>query len=272
MRLEHYMKGMKRHLNLQSCEASQALKRKLGDEDILKKYMIRSTFLMLCGELSNKSVLDLACGFGYFTRLAKSLGAYRVIGVDISEPEIEIAKADNHRGEIEYLLGDASEHDSPLLSGLGSFDMVTAIFLLNYLGTREKIYYACRNIAGCLNPGGKLIAFVDVNLQPDRKYGFTSSAKKPLNEGDVMRGIIYHEDRKVCNFNFHYWHLKTFEDALERAGFDAVESHDPIISEQGMVEFGERFWQEILERPNSKAITCHKPYNSHLKQDIERRI
>ena len=40
--------------------------------------------LELLGDLRGRSVLDLACGEGFYTRLIKKAGADRVVGVDLS--------------------------------------------------------------------------------------------------------------------------------------------------------------------------------------------
>jgi trans-aconitate methyltransferase len=40
------------------------------------------------GDVSNKSLLELACGSGYFTRLIKGWGAQRLVGVDLSNEMI----------------------------------------------------------------------------------------------------------------------------------------------------------------------------------------
>jgi toxoflavin synthase len=47
----------------------------------------RYTFLRIVGLLDGKRVLDLACGFGFYTQLLKQHGAAQVTGVDIS-PEM----------------------------------------------------------------------------------------------------------------------------------------------------------------------------------------
>ena len=45
------------------------------------------TVLRMTGPLRDKRVLDMACGFGFFTRLLKQQGAAQVLGIDIS-PEM----------------------------------------------------------------------------------------------------------------------------------------------------------------------------------------
>ena len=51
------------------------------------------TFFRMVGPLCGKSVMDLACGFGFYTRLLKQRGAAQVVGVDIS-PDILLAATD----------------------------------------------------------------------------------------------------------------------------------------------------------------------------------
>ena len=40
------------------------------------------TFFRMVGELAGKRVLDLACGFGFYTKQLKQRGATQVVGVD----------------------------------------------------------------------------------------------------------------------------------------------------------------------------------------------
>jgi len=46
----------------------------------------------LVGDLAGKSVVDVACGEGYFTRKLRRAGAAKVLGFDISERMIELAR------------------------------------------------------------------------------------------------------------------------------------------------------------------------------------
>jgi ubiquinone/menaquinone biosynthesis C-methylase UbiE len=87
------------------------------------------TFFHLVGGLSGKRVLDLACGFGYDTRQLKQRGAAQVVGVDISPTMVSLARAKGHEepAGVEYLV-----HDAAHLPRLGYFDLVTAVYLLNY--------------------------------------------------------------------------------------------------------------------------------------------
>lgn len=57
-----------------------------------RKHVEAYTFFSLLGDISNQSVLDLACGEGFYTRQLKLRGASKVVGVDISEKMIELAE------------------------------------------------------------------------------------------------------------------------------------------------------------------------------------
>ena len=50
------------------------------------------TYFNMLGNLAEKSILDLACGEGFYTRKFKDQGAAKVVGVDISQKMIELAR------------------------------------------------------------------------------------------------------------------------------------------------------------------------------------
>lgn len=52
------------------------------------------TFLQLLGDITGTQVLDLACGTGFYTRMALDAGASRVVGVDVSADMLAQARAE----------------------------------------------------------------------------------------------------------------------------------------------------------------------------------
>jgi toxoflavin synthase len=50
------------------------------------------TVLRMAGALSGTRVLDMACGFGFFTRLLKQQGAAQVLGIDISPEMVRLGR------------------------------------------------------------------------------------------------------------------------------------------------------------------------------------
>jgi 2-polyprenyl-3-methyl-5-hydroxy-6-metoxy-1,4-benzoquinol methylase len=67
------------------------------------------------GDLTGKSVVDLACGEGFLTRQIRLAGTSEVVGVDISEQMIALASAHeaNDPLGINYFTEDARESDLP---------------------------------------------------------------------------------------------------------------------------------------------------------------
>ena len=45
-----------------------------------RTYLEQPSALKLLGDLTDRSVLDLACGAGYYSRLCQTAGARRVVG------------------------------------------------------------------------------------------------------------------------------------------------------------------------------------------------
>jgi len=57
--------------------------------------------------VSNKKVLDIACGSGYGTQLLARAGASQVIGIDISQTTINYAKEKYSHPKVKFVIGDA---------------------------------------------------------------------------------------------------------------------------------------------------------------------
>lgn len=67
------------------------------------------SMMNLIGDLSGKKVADMACGEGWLTRAIRKAGAAEVVGADISEGMIELARSREARESlgIEYRVEDA---------------------------------------------------------------------------------------------------------------------------------------------------------------------
>ena len=99
----------------------------------------------LLPDLNNKVVLDLGCGYGEHCRKYVEMGAAKVVGLDISEKMLEIAKTENSNPKIDYInmpMEDISLEE--LLPTGGKFDLVVSSLALHYVedfeGLVKKIY------------------------------------------------------------------------------------------------------------------------------------
>ena len=113
------------------------------------------TFFRMVGALKGKRVLDLACGFGFYTRLLKQHGTARVIGVDISLEMIRLAHQQEQAEPlgITYQVGDAVT-----LPLLGSFDLVTAVHPFTYATSKDQLLGMFQRVYNNLVVGGRFIA------------------------------------------------------------------------------------------------------------------
>ncbi|MFT3922619.1 MAG: class I SAM-dependent methyltransferase [Myxococcales bacterium] len=105
-------------------------------------------------DVAGRSVLDLGCGTGEMCWLAQDLGAARVVGVNLSQGEIDYAK----RGvDAEFVHADALAflRDSPT----GGFDRIFALNILEHL-PHDTLLAVLEECQRTLAPGGTLVAMV----------------------------------------------------------------------------------------------------------------
>ncbi|SCB57253.1 Ubiquinone/menaquinone biosynthesis C-methylase UbiE [Rhizobium aethiopicum] len=84
---------------------------------------------VLLPDLTGKRVVDLGCGFGWFSRFASSQGAASVLALDISEKMIARARADTSDAAVTYKIADL-EH---LELAEAAFDFAYSSLALHYI-------------------------------------------------------------------------------------------------------------------------------------------
>ncbi|MBV9821948.1 MAG: class I SAM-dependent methyltransferase, partial [Actinobacteria bacterium] len=157
------------------------------------------------GDLSGLSVLDLACGDGMGTRLLSRWGAARVVGVDVSEQMIALAR---QREEAEPLGIEYRIADATTLGRIGEFDRVCAAYLLHYAENRDQLRRMVQTAYDNLRPGQLFVASIANVLQPpqprfdQREYGFSFRLlADTLHEGAALRGTLFLGEQTV-EFDF----------------------------------------------------------------------
>lgn len=222
------------------------------------------TFLAALGPLDGATVLDLASGTGFYSRLLAQHGARSVTGVDVSAAMVDSARARTAPTEpIDYLCHDLAE---PL--SLGQFDVVTASFLLNYAATREELAGMCDNIVRHLRPGGRFVGNLldsDYYRRPpfDTRYGIglpwggEDGEGGELAEGDELRFEL-HLDPTI-SATCYYWTNDTYRGALERAGLREVRFQPWRPSQAGVDALGSEFWQPWLDNTSHVVVTGRVP-------------
>jgi SAM-dependent methyltransferase len=224
-----------------------------------RKYLEAYTLFKIAGNIEGLSVLDLACGEGFYTRLYKLYGAIEVVGIDLSTEMIVLA---NEAEEVDkfgitYLVGDAMELD------LGKqFDLISASYLLNYARNENQLKSMCEAIAKHLKPGGR---FVTINNNPHcphpaismRKYGF-ERIQTGLEEGDEVIYQLFSPDGSHIDLINYHLEKSTHEKCFAETGFINLSWHNMEISPEGIQLFGDEHWHDMLKCEPVTGISASK--------------
>lgn len=222
-----------------------------------RTHVERFTLLELVGDVSGLTVVDLACGEGYYSRALAQRGARRTCGIDLSAHMIELARTQERACPlgIEYLVGDARNIDHA-----EEFDLVVAAYLLNYAQNASELAAMCRGVAKRLAPGGR---FVTVNSSPlcdfpaapsYRCYGFETHAAGPLQPGTPVTWTFHLDDGPLSIENY-FLDRETHESALREAGFRDVQWHAPRLAPS---RNDADFWSPLLEHSPFVFIECQR--------------
>ena len=114
--------------------------------DLLEQPAMRA----LLPDLAGKDVLDIGCGFGHNCRDFVERGARHVVGIDLSEKMLDVAKAQNALPEIEYRRMDMDAPDIPD----ETFDFVYSSLAFHYAADFPKL---CADVFRLLRAGGLLL-------------------------------------------------------------------------------------------------------------------
>ncbi|MFF4646166.1 class I SAM-dependent methyltransferase [Streptomyces sp. NPDC001389] len=215
-------------------------------------------FLALVGDVTGKSVLDIACGTGFYSRELKRRGASRVFGFDISGAMVDAAEA-LERAEplgVAYEVADTAtlrEFDEP-------FDVAIAVQAFNYANDVAEIERMMRNIRRSLVAGGSFFLLVqspsfDLDGPSLAKYGFLCESTGKDNEIGAGIRLAALLDPPV-SFEATVPSKETYEQTLTAAGFTAVEWVPLHVSEAGVAEFGAEFWADHDANPPLTMIRC----------------
>lgn len=173
----------------------------------------------LVGNVENLIVLDAGCGFGEYSSWAKEQGAKEVVGIDISEKMIKLAKenAEKEGVEVKFFQGDLSD-----LAGFGDgyFDLIMSSIVVGYFGDLEKYF---SEFARVLKKGGRFI-FSDVHPMQDSGEMVEVGGRKVLQitsyaPARPIKGHIKSLGGEAHEVDAYYRPLSDYSLALKDTGF-----------------------------------------------------
>ncbi|MER7672333.1 methyltransferase domain-containing protein [Kitasatospora sp. NPDC096128] len=213
-------------------------------------------FRALAGNLTGHRVLDLATGYGAYARLAHDLGAAEVVGVDLSPQMVRHARAATDPSTpVTYQVADALD-----LPDLGTFDLVTAVWLLNYAHSPADLTAMAAGAARALRPGGRLVA-ITVNpgydpAGPDwTPYGLTLHRAVPAT-GRHLLDIALLTPAGEIPLSISQWDAPTHRQAFHEAGLRDLTWHLPAVPDRERADRTPDFWDAALANPFLTGLTA----------------
>ncbi|KAF8218065.1 S-adenosyl-L-methionine-dependent methyltransferase [Mycena galopus ATCC 62051] len=219
-------------------------------------------------DLPSKSVLDLACGTGVLLAEAGRLGASHLVGIDISAGMVGSGLR-QHSGDFQFHVADCSRPLDHLNLELGTFDLITAGWLLHYAQTRDDMAGMWGNIARHLKPGGVFVGIIHTYQLPphqpavtDFTFGCRWKDIRPLldGQGPGVRMTIEFNTKPRVEFENRQFERQVVEELAAEAGLVCVEYLIPdveVVREMGQ-EAEAEFWQPLLDYPPNQIIRATK--------------
>lgn len=132
-------------------------------------------------DFRGKRVLDLGCGFGWHCRYAAEQGAAAVVGVDLSERMLEVARERNRFDNVAYECKAIEDFEFVP----DSFDVVVSSLAFHYLDSFDAV---CERVYRCLSSGGAFVFSVEHPV-------FTASGRQDWVYGDGGERLHWPVDR-----------------------------------------------------------------------------
>ncbi len=213
-------------------------------------FEIPALFAML-PDLTGKSVLDLGCGFGEHCMEYVKRGATKVVGIDISEKMLEIARKENADPKITYL--NMPMEDLHTLSG--PFDVVISSLAFHYVEDFDRLV---KDIAALMTKEGIFL------FSQEHPFSTCYGGKYPRWTKDEKGEKIYLnlESYGREGIRESAWFVegikkyhRTFSgvvNTLIRAGFAIEEMTEPLPDDEILKKYPE--YEDLFHKPDFLLI------------------
>lgn len=189
--------------------------------------------LNIVGDVTGRSIIDLGCGEGRFSRMMAQRGAAHVLGIDLCPPLLEAAQATQTSKHERYQHGDIQALDA---IPDAVFDLaISYLSLIDVPNLTATIAEAHR----VLNPNGR---FVICNLSP-----IATATNQRVTDPDGSRNAFrveryFDESSRMAPFGTHIltnYHrtFSTYINTFLGAGFRLVRLLEPTPSDANLVSY-----------------------------------
>ncbi|SHF14636.1 class I SAM-dependent methyltransferase [Streptoalloteichus hindustanus] len=206
-----------------------------------------------------RTVLDLGCGTGVFSRWLARRHGVRVIGADPSPPMLALARRHAADPLVSYHL--SVEDRLPFLPD-AAVDAATACFVFNAIAELDRLRALLAEVARVLRPGGR---FTALGPHPDQVDGVRFESFRRGEPGVRYRAgqpipvQVRRADgswRRIVNV---YWPTRTYRELFGGAGFHDLRVDGPVLADAaGVAEpalLASRGWALERRRPPFLLVT-----------------
>jgi SAM-dependent methyltransferase len=178
-------------------------------------------------QVTGRRALDFGCGTGRSTRFLRGLG-FDVVGVDIAEPMLALARAADPHGDYRLVGGDD-------FSGLpqGRFDLVLSAFTFDNIPTMERKVSLLGALGRLLAPEGRIVSLVSSPEIYTHEWTSFSTKDYPENRqaksGDTVR-IVMLDVADARPVEDVVWTDEAYRETYRRAGLTAIEVYRPLAN------------------------------------------
>ncbi len=205
-------------------------------------------------DLKEKRVLDLGCGFGEHCKQFVECGAEKVVGIDISEKMLEVAKVENSDPKITYINMPMEE-----IAGLQEqFDVVISSLAFHYVEDFEGVI---RNIHSLLEENGVFIFSQENPLNTCHSGGDRWTRDENGNKLYMNLANYGVEGEResvwfVDNVKKYHRTFSTIVNALVEAGFTIEKMIEPLPTEELLEKYPD--YRDLFHKPDFLLIRVKK--------------
>lgn len=186
------------------------------------------TLRELLPDFKDKTVLDLGCGYGWHCIYAAEHGAKSVVGVDLSEKMLEVARSKTKFDNVTYIRDSIEDVDF----GVDQFDIVLSSLTFHYLQSFDAV---AKKVHRYVKDGGTFVFSVEHPV-------FTANGTQDwyYNEaGEILHFPVdnyFYEGKRTANFlgedvTKYHKTMTTYLDGLLTNGFQINRIVEPMPPE-----------------------------------------
>ncbi|MCL5090948.1 MAG: class I SAM-dependent methyltransferase [Patescibacteria group bacterium] len=183
-------------------------------QNLAHKYLEKPAMYSKLPDLKGKSVICIGCGTGEECEHLKTLGADRVVGIDISQGLIEVAK--KSFPQIEFQIMDMEEITLPEFSFDFAYSSLTLHYVEDWTKTLKSIYKV-------LKPGGVLL------FSTHHPVKWSADVKRGDEKDTFLLGYTKFKQKDDCEVYGDYLNTRKINDVWF-GDFEVSYYHKPLSS------------------------------------------